>query len=62
MLKNFLADELPFTVAIGGENVFDDYPDKEVNPVFDGLGAEYAVTSPWGFNGAFWYGRVSANF
>jgi len=51
-----------YTVAIGGENVFDEYPDKEVNGTLDFLGAEYAVTSPWGFNGAFWYGRVSASF
>ena len=52
-----------YTVAIGGENIFDEYPDEEVNFVLnDILGAEYAVTSPWGFNGAFWYGRVSASF
>ena len=52
-----------YTVAIGGENIFDEYPDEEDNFVLnDILGAEYAVTSPWGFNGAFWYGRVSASF
>ena len=51
-----------YTIAIGGENVFDEFPEKEVNGTLDFLGAEYAVTSPWGFNGAFWYGRISASF
>lgn len=52
-----------YTVAIGGENVFDEYPGKENGFVAnDILGAEYSVTSPFGFNGAFWYGRISAAF
>jgi iron complex outermembrane receptor protein len=51
-----------YTVAIGGENVFDEYPDKEQGGFLQGWGTKYAVTSPWGFNGAFWYGRVSASF
>lgn len=51
-----------YTVAIGGENVFDEYPGDEVNGTLGFLGAQYSVTSPYGFNGAFWYGRVSASF
>lgn len=51
-----------YTVAIGGENIFDEYPDKEGNGVLGFLGQQYAVTSPFGFNGAFWYMRVSADF
>jgi iron complex outermembrane receptor protein len=51
-----------FTVAIGADNVFDTYPDKERDPVLGFLGNEYAITSPFGFNGAFWYARVSAEF
>ena len=52
-----------YTVAIGGENVFDEFPEEENGFVLSEiLGARYAVTSPWGFNGAFWYGRISASF
>jgi iron complex outermembrane receptor protein len=51
-----------YTVALGGENVFDEYPDKEQGDFLQGWGTKYAVTSPWGFNGAFWYGRISASF
>ena len=51
-----------FTVAIGGENVFNTYPDKEKNGVLQFLGAKYALTSPFGFNGAFWYVRAKVEF
>jgi iron complex outermembrane receptor protein len=48
--------------AIGGDNVFNVYPDKEQNPVLQFLGVKYAITSPFGFNGAFWYVRLNADF
>lgn len=51
-----------YTVAVGGENVFDEYPDNEQGDVLQDWGAKYAITSPFGFNGAFWYARVSASF
>lgn len=51
-----------YTFAIGGENIFNEYPDQEGNGTLQYLGQQYAVTSPWGFNGAFWYMRVSADF
>lgn len=51
-----------YTIALGGENVTDEYPDKEANGVLQFLGQQYAVTSPFGFNGAFWYVRASASF
>jgi iron complex outermembrane receptor protein len=51
-----------FTVAIGGNNVFDTYPGKEQNATLQFLGVKYALTSPFGFNGAFWYARVTASF
>ncbi|MCB1676348.1 MAG: TonB-dependent receptor [Halioglobus sp.] len=51
-----------YTVAVGGENVFDEYPDKEQNGTLQFLGDVSAVTSPFGFNGAFWYARLSADF
>lgn len=51
-----------YTVTIGGQNIFDEYPDKEGDGTLQFLGDVYAVTSPFGFNGAFWYARVSASF
>jgi len=51
-----------YTFTIGGQNVFDEYPDKEGDGTLQFLGDVYAVTSPFGFNGAFWYGRVSVSF
>ena len=51
-----------YIVSIGGENIFDEYPDSEADGTLDFLGAEYAVTSPYGFNGAFWYARFTASF
>lgn len=50
------------SLAVGGDNVFNTYPDKEQNPVLQFLGVKYAITSPFGFNGAFWYVRLSAKF
>ena len=51
-----------FSAAIGGDNVFDVYPDKEQDGTLQFLGQEYAITSPFGFNGALWYVRVTAEF
>ncbi len=51
-----------FTVTLGGENLFDEYPDDEGDATLDALGVTYAVTSPWGFNGGFYYLRLSAGF
>jgi iron complex outermembrane receptor protein len=51
-----------YTLTVGGDNVFDEYPDKEANGTLNYLGQKYAVTSPYGFNGAFWYARISASF
>ena len=64
-----------FTIALGGNNIFDVYPDniprgRAVNPA-TGLEENYAATryvapfsnfSPFGFNGRFLYGRVDINF
>jgi len=59
-------------VAVGGRNIFNEYPDKIANtkasPIYSTTGGEsdgelYPRTGgPFGFNGAFWYVRVSANF
>lgn len=51
-----------YTVAIGGENVFDTNPGKEKDPTLGFLGVINALTSPYGFNGGFWYVRLVADF
>ena len=51
-----------FTVTLGGENIFDEYPDDEQDGTLDFLGVDYALTSPYGFNGGFYYLRLSASF
>jgi iron complex outermembrane receptor protein len=65
VFKNLLA-------AIGGRNIFNAFPDKIANtaktPIYPSTGGEsdgefYPRTGgPFGFNGAFWYVRVSATF
>jgi iron complex outermembrane receptor protein len=60
------------TLAVGGRNIFNEFPDKIANtaasPISPITGGEqdgelYPRTGgPFGFNGAFWYVRVSANF
>ena len=51
-----------YTVTIGGDNVFDTTPGKEKEPVSRFLGVDQAMTSPFGFNGAFYYLRLGVNF
>ena len=51
-----------FTIAAGGENIFDNFADDEQNPVLNFLGATTPVTSPFGINGGFWYVRLQAEF
>jgi iron complex outermembrane receptor protein len=51
-----------FQFTLGGENVFDTLPDDEQDPTSVFLGVRPALTSPFGVNGAFWYGRASFNF
>jgi len=51
-----------YDLTIGGENIFDTYPDDEQDPVLQFLGVKYALTSPYGFNGGFWYVRLAARF
>jgi iron complex outermembrane receptor protein len=60
------------TAAIGGRNIFNEFPDKIANtkasPIYPTTGGEadgelYPRTGgPFGFNGAFWYVRLSAAF
>ena len=51
-----------FTIAIGAENVFDVEPDPEQDFVLGILGVKNSITSPFGFNGGFWYARLVAEF
>lgn len=49
-------------VTVGGNNIFDTYPDKETNSTLNFLGAQYPLSSPFGFNGGEWYVRFGVNF
>ena len=51
-----------YRVSVGGENVFDVRPDDEADPTLQFLGVRQSLTSPFGFNGGFWYLRASAEF
>ena len=51
-----------YEIAIGAENVFDVDPDPELDPVLQFLGVTGSLTSPFGFNGGFWYARVGVSF
>lgn len=51
-----------FTLAVGGSNIFDNYPDREVRPGQLINGFKYLRFSPIGFNGGFWYLRGTAKF
>ncbi|MCW8127268.1 TonB-dependent receptor plug domain-containing protein [Microbulbifer halophilus] len=55
-----LADN--YTVALGGENIFDVEADEEGNGTLQFLGVRQSLTSPFGFNGGFWYLRAAAEF
>jgi iron complex outermembrane receptor protein len=59
-LRLTLADN--YTVTFGAENLFDELPGGEQEPVSQFLGVKYALTSPFGFNGGFYYLRLRADF
>jgi len=49
------------TLVAGGQNVFNHYPGE--NPgARAGVGNLYSQYTPFGFNGAFWYGRIKYDF
>ncbi|HEY2750097.1 TonB-dependent receptor [Phenylobacterium sp.] len=50
------------TVAVGADNLFDQYP-RQIGQALDTTGAApFTSFSPFGFNGRFVYGRVSVNW
>ncbi|KAF3982687.1 MAG: TonB-dependent receptor [Methylococcales symbiont of Hymedesmia sp. n. MRB-2018] len=48
------------TLAVGAKNVFDQYPSK--NPHSGGTGSKYPESSPYGFNGGFYYTSINYTF
>lgn len=48
------------TFAVGANNLFNTYPDE--NPGAASLGALYPESAPYGFNGGFYYVRMSYNW
>lgn len=58
-----LAYTLPrgLRVALGANNLFDVYPDRNGLIAYDGSGA-YGNFAPFGLSGGFYYGRVSVKF
>jgi iron complex outermembrane recepter protein len=56
-----------FRLAAGVENLFDEYPDREIRNIYPQTGAQgsgriYNDASPIGYLGGFWYVRVGATF
>ena len=49
------------TIMGGGQNFTDETPDKNAGAAA-GVGNKYSQFAPLGFNGAFWYARVSYEF
>ena len=49
-------------ITVGGENVFDVFPGDEQGGTLQAIGIRRALTSPFGFNGGFWYARIAADF
>lgn len=62
------------TIAVGGENIFDQYPDRNKRAIGEPNqnwyettgslinGSRYLDTAPFGYNGGFWYIRAAARF
>lgn len=49
-------------LAVGAENLFDNYPDLEARQSQINNGIKYLRFAPTGFNGGFWYLRATAKF
>ncbi|MCL7713330.1 TonB-dependent receptor plug domain-containing protein [Stenotrophomonas mori] len=51
-----------WSVAVGGQNLTDNYPDRSNEDIHYFGNLPYDVLSPIGSNGAYWYGRVRYSF
>ena len=65
---NYIFDaEVAYTVwdslslIVGAQNLFDEYPEENPNAAA-GVGNKYSQYTPFGFNGGFWYGRLTYSF
>ena len=45
------------TLAIGAQNALNTYPDESARAM--SVGEKYSEYTPWGFNGAYYYSRIS---
>ncbi len=57
LAATYRLDGWEFTV--GGDNVTDEYPDEVIYQNSTNGQIVYSAASPFGFNGAFWYGKVA---
>lgn len=56
-----------YRLAVGGQNIFNNYPERETRNIYPSTGGAangsiYPDTSPLGWAGGFWYVRASAKF
>jgi iron complex outermembrane receptor protein len=49
-------------VALGANNLFDNYPDASIDDINGAGNLAYDVLSPIGINGRYLYARVRVNF
>jgi iron complex outermembrane recepter protein len=49
------------TFVLGAQNLFDEYPDENPGGAA-GAGNRYSQYTPFGFNGGFWYGKLTYSF
>ena len=47
-------------ITLGSRNVLNTFPEENKNK--GSVGEKYSEYTPFGFNGAFWYSKVSYNF
>ena len=50
------------SIALGADNLLDAYPDKDRRQAQINNGIVYPQFSPFGFNGGFWYVRLTGKF
>ena len=51
------------TLTVGGNNIFEVYPDENRDEIsFNGIFRYPRRTAPFGFNGGFYYARMSMRF
>jgi len=51
-----------FSVTVGAQNIFDEYPQENLDYDTEIVGAKYSLTSPMGFNGAYYYAEATYTY